>query len=360
MKILLISNMYPSEKDKTYGTFVKCFKDGIIQYNPSTIFFDAVIKGRTNSIMIKIYKYIVFYTKILIFILFKKYDLVYVHQITHASPILLLMRSIKQFKLVMNIHGEDLLIKTKISAFLFHFSSKLLKKADLIVLPSFYFKNILTQKQPFVSESKIFVSPSGGINNNIFQYHNNHKRSNKIIYISRIDRGKGWDTLLHAMKNIKEKGELDISCYIAGGGFQIEKLKELIDELNLNEICKYIGPLTHDEMNQYYHDVDCIIFPTQLQESLGLVGVEALSCGCPVIGSNIGCLPEYIKNNSNGFLFTPGNTTELTDCIEKLYKLSDSQYTELRHNAYEISLAYNSTYVAQKMYERLQQLISNK
>lgn len=352
--------MYPSDKDKTYGTFVKCFKDGIQHYNPSTIFFSVVIKGRTNSFIIKFYKYIVFYIKILIFILFKKYDLVYVHQITHASPILLLIRSIKKFKLVMNIHGGDLLTRTKISAFLFHFSSRLIKKSDLIVLPSLYFKNILLQKLPFVPDSKTFVSPSGGINNNIFQYQNNHKRSNKIIFISRIDSGKGWDTLLYAMKNIKEKGELNISCYIAGGGLQVEKLKELIDELNLKEICIYIGALTHNEMNQYYHDVDCLIFPTQLKESLGLVGIEAMSCGCPVIGSDIGCLPEYIKNDGNGFLFTPGNTIELTDCIEKLYKLNDFQYTKLRQNAYETSLTYNSSYVAQKMYERLQQLISNK
>lgn len=356
MKILLISNMYPSNKDKSYGTFVKCFKDGLSQLNQAIDFRCIVIKGRSNSIWIKLYKYIVFYIKILFYGLFTKYDLIYVHQITHASPIILLLCSLRNIKLVMNIHGEDLLIKTKMSAWLFHFSSILLKKTNLIVLPSLYFKKILIQKEPSISPDKMFVSPSGGINNKIFQFTKDHVISYTIIYISRIDRGKGWDTLLYALKDIKQKNKLKITCYIAGNGFQIEQMKKLINNLHLSDSCKYIGPLTHQEMNDYYRHVDCLIFPTQLQESLGLVGVEALSCGCPVIGSNIGCLPEYIKDEKNGFLFTPSNVPELVNCIEKLYNLRKDEYLKLRENAYHTSLIYSSYNVAKNMYERLQQI----
>lgn len=357
MKILLISNMYPSVKDKTYGTFVKCFQEGLVQYDKSIKFEEVVIKGRTNSILMKILKYMMFYLKILFYVLFVKYDLIYVHQITHASPILLLLRTFKPFKLVMNIHGEDLLVKTSISAFLFHFSSLLLKKANLIVVPSSYFKQILVEKQPYIPNDKIFVSPSGGINNKIFRYTNTHHLSHKIIYISRIDRGKGWDTLLYALKDLKEKKGLHVICYFAGNGFQVEQMKALINKLNLNDSCIYIGALTHQEMNDYYKQVDCLIFPTQLQESLGLVGIEALSCGCPVIGSNIGCLPEYIKHSNNGFLFTPGNIAELANCIENLYTLNPDEYLKFRSNAYSISQFYSSSNVAEAMYKQLEMII---
>ncbi|MBM6759071.1 glycosyltransferase family 4 protein [Bacteroides mediterraneensis] len=357
MKILLISNMYPSQKDQTYGTFVKCFQDGLKQYDKSIKFRTVVIKGRTNSVLIKIYKYTIFYVRILLYILFTKYDLVYVHQITHASPVLLLLRTFKKFKLVMNIHGEDLLIKTHISAFLFHFSALLLKKTNLIVVPSSYFKRILLEKEPDIANDKVFVSPSGGINNKTFQFTETHNLSHKIIYISRIDRGKGWDTLLYALKNLKETNNQQIICYIAGKGFQIEQMQTLIEKLNLGDSCIYIGALSHNEMNDYYKQVDCLIFPTQLEESLGLVGLEALSCGCPVIGSNIGCLPEYIKHNENGFLFTPGNAIELTNCIKKLYSLSPDEYIQLRLNAYQISRLYSSSNVAQAMHEQLEKII---
>ena len=61
MKILLISNMYPSEKDKTYGTFVKMFKESI-EHNTNDIVFDCCfIRGRSNSFIVKVYKYIFFF-----------------------------------------------------------------------------------------------------------------------------------------------------------------------------------------------------------------------------------------------------------------------------------------------------------
>ena len=64
MKILLISNMYPSAKDKTYGTFVKMFKEGI-ERNTNDILFDCCfIRGRSNNFMVKVYKYFVFYSVI--------------------------------------------------------------------------------------------------------------------------------------------------------------------------------------------------------------------------------------------------------------------------------------------------------
>lgn len=357
MKILLISNMYPSKKDKTYGTFVKCFQDGLLQYNKTIKFQLVVIKGRSNLLLVKLFKYFVFYSRIIIHILFSKYDLVYVHQITHSSPILLLMCKLKSFKLIMNIHGGDLITRKRISTLLFHFSSRLLRKAELIITPSEYFKKILIQKQPFISPDRVFISPSGGIDTNVFKYFNTHILSHKIIYISRIDSGKGWDTLLYAMNKIKNKEGLKIKCYIAGNGTQVEQMKTLINTLELNDSCIYIGALCHKEMTEYYNKVDCLIFPTQLQESLGLVGIESLSCGCPVIGSNIGCLPEYIINNVDGYLFTPGNADDLANCINKLYALTAEDYLTLRKNAHQISLKYNSYQIAKEMYEKLYSLI---
>ena len=65
MKILLISNMYPSKKDKTYGTFVKMFKESL-EHNADDIIFDCCfIRGRSNNFMVKAYKYIIFYFTII-------------------------------------------------------------------------------------------------------------------------------------------------------------------------------------------------------------------------------------------------------------------------------------------------------
>ena len=117
--------------------------------------------------------------------------------------------------------------------------------------------------------------------------------------------------------------------------------------------CHVDGPFTHEQLSELYGTVDFMIFPTTLKESLGLVGVEALTCGCPVIGSNIGCLPEYIKNGYNGYLFECGNPEDLAAKIETYYHLDIDFQKLLRLNAYKSSRRYDSVIVAGKMIEVL-------
>lgn len=80
-----------------------------------------------------------------------------------------------------------------------------------------------------------------------------------------------------------------------GYGAQTELLEKKIKELDLLDCCSYLGPKNHHELNELFNQADIMIFPTILYESLGLSRIGAMACGCPVIGSNIGCLPEYIK-----------------------------------------------------------------
>ena len=151
MKILLISNMYPSKKDKTYGTFVKMFKESI-EHNADDIIFDCCfIRGRSNNFMVKAYKYIIFYFTIIYKTLFFKYDFVYNHQITHSAPALRICRCFRKFKLVMNIHGGDIVTINRTSERLLSLAFPLLINSDLIVVPSDYFKNIVLNKVPGIS-----------------------------------------------------------------------------------------------------------------------------------------------------------------------------------------------------------------
>ena len=348
--------MYPSQKDTTYGTFVKSFHDNITKEDSSFLFKKIVIKGRSHNKVNKLFKYIKFYLEILFYTLFYKYDIVYVHQITHATPALRIAYSIKKFKLVMNIHGEDLLTQTRLSAKQFKQTLPLLKESKLIVLPSEYFKDILINMQLPINISKLFVSPSSGIDSSIFQYYPSSTRSYKIAYVSRIDRGKGWSTVINSAYKIKQQSKLNIKFLFAGYGSQVDDLYKSIQKKGLEDTCKYIGPLTHHELNELYHNIDLMIFPTELNESLGLVGLEALACGCPVIGTKIGCLPEYIINNYNGYLFTPGNDIELSNLITGFYELPDKKISELQKNAYSIAQRYDSQITAQNMIKKLYSL----
>lgn len=348
-KIILISNMYPSPSDKSYGVFVKNFKDSIQNVSDDFSFDICVIRGRTTNWPLKIFKYIKFYSCIIYKVLFSDYDLVYNHQVTHSSIPLLFCSFFRQFKLAMNIHGSDLLHTKKISVMLWRFTLPLIKKADVIVVPSSYFSDVLHSKVKDLSEDKIFVSPSGGINTLIFHPFNKTLR-NAIIYVSRIDEGKGWDTFLHAIAKLYAIDKLNGKIvYVVGKGGQELELRTLIKKLGLQKICTYLGAKSQPEISELYGHSEIMVFPTRLKESLGLVGIEAMACGVPVIGSNFGCLPEYIIPNKTGFLFKVGDSSDLANKIEQYYALSENEKKSMIRNAITMSSQYESRVIAQRM-----------
>src|SRR5690606_41173522 len=76
-------------------------------------------------------------------------------------------------------------------------------------------------------------------------------------------------------------------------------------------------------------------------ESLGLVGLEAMSCGTPVIASNMAGPQTYIVNGMNGFLFSPGNSKELAQYIKKYFAMTADQKTRSEEHTSELQSREN-------------------
>lgn len=94
-----------------------------------------------------------------------------------------------------------------------------------------------------------------------------------------------------------------------------------------------------------------------MEESLGLVGLEAMACEVPVIGSYIGGLKDYIKDKENGFFFTPGNAEELSNKIELYLSLSSSEKQKMTEAAKRKAQRYASEIVGRELYAQLLRLI---
>jgi glycosyltransferase involved in cell wall biosynthesis len=353
--------MYPSKRDIYYGVFVRNF---IEELSSDTRFkvSKVVIRGKTNSKFHKFCKYLNFYIRILIQMVFVNFDLVYIHQITHAIPAIIISQMIKRNKLCFNIHGEDLFTQSKLSEKLLNMAERLLIKAKMIIVPSIYFRNVLISRISLINTDKVFVSPSGGVNLNRFKHDGKKRYTHNLFtigYVSRIDRGKGWKTFLHAIEILKMDND-SIKALIVGGGDEQNHLLKIIEQHGLNNYIEYKGNVEQTELPNIYAQMDIFVFPTELKESLGLVGLESMACGIPVIGSKIGGLIDYIIDGFNGFSFEPGNCNELTDHIKSYMNLSDSKKNQMKENALKTAKKYDANLIAKQMNDKLFSLSDNK
>lgn len=350
-KILIISNLYPSRKNPFYGSFVKNFVEELYHYAPNRNIELCLLKGKSATSFGKLCKYIIFYLKILYYLFAHKYEFVYVHLITHSTIPIRIVSAFKRLNLIFNIHGQDLLVTTPLASKLLEFAKPLLYKASYIVVPSNYFKRVTLNKLPNISEQKILVSASGGVSDDFFV---DKKKSNSIPvigYVSRIDKGKGWDIFIKAAKILTDAG-INAKYIIAGGGQEVDDLNKQLTALALDNIC-YVGPKKYSELPEIYSTFDLFVFPTKLEESLGLVGLEAMAAGVPVIGSKIGGITDYIEDGVNGFFFEPSSVDSLATKIKNFLSMNDLELNKMSACAQKTAERYIDTYVSKQLFDRI-------
>lgn len=358
MNYFLISNMYPDIDSPGYGSFVKNVEIGLAN-NGIKSKYSALIIGRPTSFFNKCYKYILFYINIIKHY-FKSYDFIYIHYPNHALPCLLLCYLIKKRRIVVNLHGEDLLYPQKgISLFLGKLNDSFLKKVDAIVVPSLYYKDIVKER---IHDKKkyIIVSPSGGINANIFYpkpFDYNDKEIFHLGYVGRIDPRKGWREFIEALDMLPDK--LNYKATIIGYGSEVECLKEYLSREKRCQI-DYIPRVAHGDLRKYYSQFDILLFPSmRKEESLGLVGIEAMACGTPVIGSNIGGIPSYLTHKENGYLVEPGDITQITKYVIEYCQLGKENKEYYYKNCVTTSKCYYSEKVLNDLAKSFIKLFGN-
>ena len=127
-------------------------------------------------------------------------------------------------------------------------------------------------------------------------------------------RYKGQEYVIEALSLLKKKG-ICIKYYLAGGNkSNSHYLQECARKMNVEENVIFCGALSKAEIMEFYDEVDIYIQPSK-QEGLPRAVIEAMSRGCPVIGSNIAGIPELIDPDC---LFTKGDSGAIALLIEKL------------------------------------------
>ena len=366
MKILVVSNMYPSDKYPSYGTFVKTFCN---QLSSLGIKYDISVMKKANSKPHKLINYFKFYSGTFFKCLFNNYDVVYVHYVSHSSlPVLAAKKIKKGINIFANVHGSDVVPENDKQEKMQKYTKETLEKSSRVIVPSNYFKEYVIKKYG-LEDKKIKVYPSGGVNSQIFHPFTNLKKEELIKklklplapnlptfgMVGRISFKKGWDTFLEAINIVEEEG-IKANFLIVGDGPEKKKMVQMIKKLNLEDKIILMNSQSHQQLAYIYNLIDFFVFPTKREgESLGLVGIEALACGTPVIATDFAAPKYYIKNGYNGFKFSKENYKNLAKVIKNCANLTEKEYINLVHN----SIIAAEPYMSKNIELKLKQIIEN-
>ncbi len=167
-----------------------------------------------------------------------------------------------------------------------------------------------------------------------FLIKNNYKGSPKIILCSsRLAYRKGQDVVIKSFKRIIDMGH-DSILIIAGDGSERANLEELVEKLDLTNKVIFTGNISRYALLNLYQICDLFVMISSLNETFGIVYIEAMACRKPVIGSDIAAVPEVIKDGKTGLLVNPYSVDECTESLNKI--LTNTNFADtLAKNAYK-------------------------
>ncbi len=317
--ILIVTNVYPSMSSPNSGTFVRNSALGL-ESSGFTIDISTLDNECSKNKLDKLFSYIKFYVKTMHKILFGHYDIIYVHYVSHSSIAVSILRLLgKKFKYVAHVHGSDVLQENSVSSLKFFLKksvSKLaLKLADKIISPSKYYKDEVICSLYNIPLNKVFVSPSGGVDLSLFTPSClESKSSTKIFtvgFVGRLTEDKGVNDFIGILNEVLFTHP-KINIVIVGDG----PLKKEILKFSENNNVKYFDKVPQNELAGIFQSMDIFLFPTKRRtESLGLVGIEAMACGVPVVAYDMGGPRGYIKHGINGYLVNKGDVSMAASCV---------------------------------------------
>lgn len=155
------------------------------------------------------------------------------------------------------------------------------------------------------------------------------KDEKMLLFVGRIEPLKGIDILIKAIAQI-QKSDVLSNCphylFIIGGDPDIGdremnnemiKLKELCNQLDIEDMVLFLGKRDQDSLQYYYSAAEMVVMPSHY-ESFGMVALEAMACGIPVVATQVGGLQHLVQHESTGFVIPNDDPDALEEKITRL------------------------------------------
>lgn len=362
MKILHIGKYYPpvrggiekvsfdlveSLNKMGYQADILCFNDSKkteidfnrgYQIHRSSILTSAFSSPLSSSIFRSIKK------------LFRQYDIIHLHV---PNPMGAIALQSVPFKGKIIVHWHSDIIKQQFLKKIYRpLQDKLLRRADKIIVTS---PNYLEGSNCLKKyKTKCEIIPLGISNDDLpineqFRKELNDLYQNKkiILSIGRLIYYKGFEYLIDAAKKLPD----DYIILIGGTGILKEQLIKQITDNHLGNKVKLLGDIPFDHLGEYYRRSDAYCLPsTERSEAFGVVLIEAMSFGCPIISTNIkgSGVPWVNQNGQTGIVVEPKDSASLAKGIEAITKDNETRQLYAQNSRKR----YEAEFTKEKMVER--------
>lgn len=365
MKVVFLARWYPHKYDPMFGLFVQRHAEAAALHHEVSVVYvhpdehasnkfdiDRTTKNGVDTIRVyyrkqgRINSAWHFYRACLKGLeLAGKPDLIHVHILTRMGLMAYRQKLHHGTPYLITEHWSRYLPGNEFSGAIRKFLTKLVvKSASMVTTVS----SILAQAMQGygLTNSNYQILPNV-VDTNVFKPIPHHNEVPKIVHVSCFeDKSKNISGLLEALKLLKDKG-IAYQAVLIGEGMDLECMKQKSQVLGLTDKVRFTGLLEGQALIDELATGDLFVLPSNY-ETGGIVLLEAMACGLPVVATNVGALPEIVNKN-NGILVQPKNAILLSEALETLcHTFNNYDGEEIRKQIVE---QYSKEKVAEKLDE---------
>ncbi len=214
---------------------------------------------------------------------------------------------------------------------------RLVKRAigtpDVVISPSKFLKE-LYEERGFFKDTNVTVLPNPSPKKTAVKREPERSGPTKFLFVGQLERHKGIELLLDAVQKLEEPFQL----HIAGDGALAQYVAEFASR---DRRMHFHGFISFEHISRIMSRTDAVIVPSLCYENSPTVIYEAFQVGVPVIASDIGGIPELIKEGENGWLVPPDNKEALVQAMQHVSENKETLWkrsSKIRDDAEQYAL----------------------
>lgn len=194
------------------------------------------------------------------------------------------------------------------------------RRADRVLSTS----HVMAKRTATYTSKPIYVTPFG-VDTELFRRYEKDERNGRFIVgnVKTLSPKYGIDVLIRAFKVLVDRNpDLDTLLVIVGEGPSRGEYEFLVSSLGIMDKVHFMGKVPNEQLPSYYNSFSVSVSLSH-SESFGVVAVEAMACGCPVVVSDADGFTEVVEDGVTGFIVPRGNPEAAADALQKFIDVPD-------------------------------------